>query len=70
MNFKASLFIVAAALALPLWIWYGWRIEPENGYDFDASDAEFTDMVLKVASGRMLKAEITLFFRQHTHPRK
>ncbi|MBO7483202.1 MAG: hypothetical protein J6U17_04890 [Kiritimatiellae bacterium] len=31
MNFKASLFIVAAALALPLWIWYGWRIEPENG---------------------------------------
>ena len=41
-----------------------------NGYDFDASDAEFTDMVLKVASGKMLKTEITLFFRQHTHPRK
>ena len=41
-----------------------------NGYDFDASDAEFTDMVLKVASGKMLKAEITLFFRQHTHSRK
>ena len=41
-----------------------------NGYDFDASDAEFTDMVLKVAGGKMLKAEITLFFRQHTHSRK
>jgi len=41
-----------------------------NGYEFDASDAEFTDMVLKVASGKMLKAEITLFFRQHTHSRK
>ena len=41
-----------------------------NGYDFDASDAEFTDMVLKVASGKMLKAEITLFFRQHAHPRE
>ena len=41
-----------------------------NGYDFDASDAEFTDMVLKVADGKMLKAEITLFFRQHNHSRK
>ena len=41
-----------------------------NGYEFDASDAEFTDMVLKVASGKMLKAEITLFFRQHAQPRK
>ena len=41
-----------------------------NGYDFDASDAEFTDMVLKVAGGKMLKAEITLFFRQHNHSRK
>ena len=41
-----------------------------NGYDFDASDAEFTDMVLTVASGKMLKAEISLFFRQHTHPRQ
>ena len=40
-----------------------------NGYDFDASDKDFTDMVLKVASGKMLKADITLFFRQHTHCR-
>jgi len=41
-----------------------------NGYDLDASDAEFTDMVLKVASGKMLKVEITLFLRQHTRSRK
>jgi len=41
-----------------------------NGYDFDASDAEFTDVVLKVAAGQMLKAEITLFLRRHAHPRK
>ena len=41
-----------------------------NGYEIDAFDAEFTDMVLKVASGKMLKAEITLFFRQHAHLRK
>lgn len=40
-----------------------------NGYDFDAPDQDFTDTVLKVASGKMLKAEITLFFRQHTHCR-
>ena len=40
-----------------------------NGYDFDAPDKDFTDMVLKVASGKMLKAEITLFFHQHTHCR-
>ncbi|MCQ2352462.1 MAG: type II toxin-antitoxin system death-on-curing family toxin [Victivallaceae bacterium] len=40
-----------------------------NGYDFDAPDAEFTDMVMKIASGKMLKAEITLFLRQHTHSR-
>ena len=41
-----------------------------NGYDFDASDTEFTDIVVKVASGKILKAEISLFFRQHTHSRK
>lgn len=40
-----------------------------NGYGFDAPDKDFTDTVLKVASGKMLKAEITLFFRQHTHCR-
>lgn len=36
-----------------------------NGFDFDASDEEFTAMVLRVASGKMLKAEITLFLKNH-----
>ena len=36
-----------------------------NGMDFNASDEEFTAMVLRVASGKMLKAEITLFFKAH-----
>ena len=31
MNKGAVTFLVLAALALPTWIWYGWRIEPENG---------------------------------------
>jgi len=37
-----------------------------NGFDFDASDEEFTAMVLRVASGKMLKAEITLFLKKHS----
>jgi len=40
-----------------------------NGYEFDASDADFTAMVLKVASSEMMKSEISMFFRQHTHSR-
>ena len=40
-----------------------------NGYEFDASDADFTAMVLKVASGEMMKSEISMFLRQHTHSR-
>ena len=40
-----------------------------NGYDFDASDADFTAMVLKVASGKMMKSEISMFLRQHAHSR-
>lgn len=36
-----------------------------NGIDFEASDEEFTAMVLRVASGKMLKAEITLFLKEH-----
>ncbi|MDR0931465.1 MAG: type II toxin-antitoxin system death-on-curing family toxin [Victivallales bacterium] len=36
-----------------------------NGIDFDASDEEFTTMVLRVAAGKMLKAEITLFLKNH-----
>ena len=27
----AALVVVLALLALPLWVWYGWRIEPANG---------------------------------------
>ena len=37
-----------------------------NGMDFNASDEEFTAMVLRVASGKMLKAEITLFLKKHS----
>ena len=40
-----------------------------NGYEFDASDADLTAMVLKVAGGEMMKSEISLFLRQHTHSR-
>ena len=40
-----------------------------NGYDFDASDADFTEMVLKVASGKMMKPEISIFLKNHTHSR-
>ncbi len=36
-----------------------------NDIDFNASDEDFTDMVLRVASGKMLKAEITLFLQKH-----
>ncbi len=37
-----------------------------NGYDFNASDDELTAVVLLVASGKMLKDELSLFFRQHS----
>ena len=40
-----------------------------NGFEFDASDEDFTAMVLKVASGEMMKSEISLFLRQHIHSR-
>ena len=41
-----------------------------NGIDFEASDEEFTAMVLRVASGKMLKAEITLFLKKHSTEQK
>ena len=41
-----------------------------NGIDFEASDEEFTAMVLRVASGKMLKAEITLFLKEHSSEQK
>lgn len=40
-----------------------------NGYEFDASDTDFTAMVLKVASGKMMKPEISIFLKNHTHSR-
>ncbi|MBR4717738.1 MAG: type II toxin-antitoxin system death-on-curing family toxin [Lentisphaeria bacterium] len=40
-----------------------------NGYDFNASDDELTAVVLLVASGKMLKDELSLFFRQHSRRR-
>lgn len=41
-----------------------------NGIDFEVSDEEFTAMVLRVASGKMLKAEITLFLKEHSSEQK
>lgn len=41
-----------------------------NGIDFEASNEEFTAMVLCVASGKMLKAEITLFLKKHSSEQK
>ena len=38
-----------------------------NNVDFDAPEELFTEMVLKVASGKMLKAEITLFLKEYSH---
>ena len=38
-----------------------------NNIDFDAPEELFTEMVLKAASGKMLKAEITLFLREYSH---
>lgn len=40
-----------------------------NGYDFDASDEEFTAAVLKVAAGQMMKSEIAAFLGRHVHAR-
>lgn len=40
-----------------------------NGIDFNASDKDFTAMVLRVASGKMLKAEITLFLKRYSKER-
>ena len=38
-----------------------------NNIDFDAPEELLTEMVLKVASGKMLKAEITLFLKEYSH---
>ena len=41
-----------------------------NGYDFDATDEEYTDIVMRVAGGNMLKSEVSLFFQRHSHCRE
>ena len=38
-----------------------------NGFEFDATDEQFSDLVMRVASGEMLKPEVVLFFQQHSH---
>ena len=40
-----------------------------NSIDFDAPDELFTGMVLNVARGKMLKAEIALFLKEYSHLR-
>jgi death-on-curing protein len=37
-----------------------------NGYDFDASDDELTEVVLQVAGGKMPKDALSRFFREHS----
>ena len=38
-----------------------------NNIDFDAPEDLFTEVVLKAASSKMLKAEITLFLKEYSH---
>ena len=40
-----------------------------NGYDFDATDDELTEVVLQVAGGTMPKDSLSLFFQQHSRCR-
>ena len=40
-----------------------------NDCDFDATDDELTDVVLQVASGKMPKDVLSVFFRQHSRSR-
>ena len=37
-----------------------------NGYDFNAPEDDFADMVLDVASGKIDKSDVTLFIRRWT----
>ena len=43
--------------------------ETLDSIDFDAPDELFTGMVLNVARGKMLKAEIALFLKEYSHLR-
>ncbi len=37
-----------------------------NGIDFNASNKEFTELVLQVAQGKVLKSEIAVFLKKHS----
>ena len=37
-----------------------------NGYELNASDDEFTRLVMQVADGTLSKPEVVLFFQQHS----
>jgi death-on-curing protein len=39
-----------------------------NGYDFDAPEDDFADMVLAVARGEMSKAEVAGFIHRWSRP--
>jgi death on curing protein len=41
-----------------------------NGLRLEASEDELTDVVLAVADGRISKAEIAVFVKDHTRPRR
>lgn len=41
-----------------------------NGRWLEAPDADLTDLVLGVADGRVTKAEVAVFVRRHSVPRK
>jgi death-on-curing protein len=38
-----------------------------NGFDFDAPEDDFAEMVLDVAGGELDKADVTAFIRRFTH---
>jgi death on curing protein len=39
-----------------------------NGFDFDAPEDDFAEMVLAVARGDIDKADVAVFIRRHTRP--
>lgn len=39
-----------------------------NGFDFDAPEDDFAEMVLAVARGDFDKADVAVFIRRHTRP--
>lgn len=39
-----------------------------NGFDFDAPEDDFAEMVLSVAQGDLDKTDVAVFIRRHTRP--